>query len=92
MFGTERGFIGLATNGSVKAGDEVVVLYGGKTPFVLRSAGRTAETDETEAKIRHRLVSDAYVYGLMDGEAIKLQDCWVRDHPGEPARREFCIV
>ncbi|KAK3395040.1 heterokaryon incompatibility protein-domain-containing protein [Podospora didyma] len=92
LFVTRFGYIGLATNASIKPGDSVAVLYGGKTPFILRSAGSTTPSDETDAKERHRLVSDAYIEGLMQGEAIEREDCWMRDHPDEPALREFCII
>ena len=37
------------------------MLFGGSTPFLLRPA-----TTEGE----YRLVGEAYVYGLMDGEAL----------------------
>ncbi|KAF4627343.1 hypothetical protein G7Y89_g10815 [Cudoniella acicularis] len=92
LFVTKFGYIGLATNSNIKAGDIVAVLYGGKTPFILRSVGTTAAPDETEARPKHCLVSDAYIYGLMNGEAIKWQDSWMRDRPDEPALREFSIV
>ena len=92
LFVTRFGYIGLATNASIRADDSVAALYGGKTPFILRSAGLTRASDETEAKERHVLVSDAYIGGLMEGEAIERQDCWIRDLPDEPALREFCII
>ncbi|KAG4433771.1 hypothetical protein IFR05_010738 [Cadophora sp. M221] len=60
MFVTAEGRIGLAMSSSnVKVGDEVYVLLGGNTPYVLRK-------DETS----HRLVTPCYLYGFMNGEAI----------------------
>ena len=46
--------------GVPRVGDRVCILLGGDTPFVLRPKGR----DEWE------LVADAYVHGIMDGEAM----------------------
>ena len=46
--------------GVPRADDCVCILLGGNTPFVLRPKGR----NEWE------LVADAYVYGIMDGEAM----------------------
>jgi hypothetical protein len=39
----------------------IVILFGGRTPFVLR------KLDDD----RHRLVSDCYLHGAMDGEAVR---------------------
>jgi hypothetical protein len=41
-------------------GDKIVVLAGGKVPFVLRELGRG----------NHQFLGDACVYGIMDGEAV----------------------
>jgi hypothetical protein len=43
-----------------RVGDRVVILYGGKTPYVLRPAG-----DDFE------FVGESYVHGLMKGEALE---------------------
>jgi hypothetical protein len=43
-------------------GDHTVILKGGNVPFVL---GKKPESD-----IRYQLVSDAYVHGIMNGEAF----------------------
>lgn len=49
-----------------QAGDMVVILYGGRTPFILRPVpGDNADC---------HLVGPAYVHGFMDGEAFKLRD------------------
>jgi hypothetical protein len=92
LFLTKHGYIGVATNPNIEPGDVVTVLYGGKSPFILRPKGMAPGSDGITPTPIHCLVSDAYVYGLMDGEAIKLQDSWVRDRPDEPALREFFIV
>ena len=52
---------GTAT-GHVKVGDVVVVLFGGRVPFILRPLPDRA----------FRYVSDCFVEGLMKGEAIQL--------------------
>lgn len=64
LFRTKSGLIGLATNSCLKNSDWVTVLYGGKTPFILRQV--SSLRDGTF----HELVTDAYIYGLMEGEAV----------------------
>ncbi|KAF8857796.1 hypothetical protein BDZ45DRAFT_674423 [Acephala macrosclerotiorum] len=59
FFITENGYMGL---GRPEVGDEVWVLFGGDTPFVLRPS--------TSDPGCHLLVGDCYVHGLMDGEAM----------------------
>ncbi|KAF2261883.1 hypothetical protein CC78DRAFT_619071 [Lojkania enalia] len=88
LFITKYGYIGLATNPNIKEGDIFTVLYGGKTPFILRQT----ESSKYQNGPEHMLMSDAYVYGLMEGEAVKHQDGWMRDDPEEPAFRYFTIV
>lgn len=74
LFETEKGFIGIgdkdvsAEKGGpqLKAGDLVVVLYGGPLPVLIR---RNASTEET-----YNLIGDAfcYVHGIADGEAMSM--------------------
>lgn len=48
---------------TAREGDLICVLFGGETPYILRKIGDgKAET--------YQLVGEAYVHGLMDGEAI----------------------
>jgi len=61
FFKTSRGWHGSASM-AMETGDMVVILFGSRVPFVLRKHGSV-----------YRLVSDCYVDGLMDGEAI---DMW----------------
>ena len=49
----------------VKEGYEICVLFGGNTPYVVRSL-RNRRTDQQ----RWKLVGPCYLYGYMDGEAI----------------------
>lgn len=57
-FSTAHGLTGMCPL-LVMPSDIVVVLFGGRTPYILR---KTAD--------HYRLVSDCYVYGIMDGEAV----------------------
>lgn len=52
---------------AAKVGDQVVVLKGGRVPFVLRKVA--ADSDERKAG-SHQLVGECYCYGLMNGEAF----------------------
>jgi hypothetical protein len=60
VFSTVKGLTGMCPL-LAQPGDIVVVLFGGRTPYVLRKMDG-----------HYRLVSDCYVYRLMDGEAINL--------------------
>jgi hypothetical protein len=76
---------GLTLNGlmarfpkETKEGDIVAILYGGRTPFILRpNLANQAE---------YCLVGPAYVHGFMDGEAITSSDA------GNLEQREFVLV
>ncbi|KAK1831539.1 heterokaryon incompatibility protein-domain-containing protein [Podospora conica] len=57
---TGRGYLGVVPWGA-EVGDEVVVLRGGGTAFVLRGAGKRGT---------FKLVGEAYVHGIMGGEAM----------------------
>jgi Heterokaryon incompatibility protein (HET) len=61
MFKTERNYIGTGSR-HLQEGDLVCVLYGGQTPFILRP----------QEPNYYQLISDCYVHGLMEGEALKL--------------------
>ena len=64
LFVTEKGYIGLGAK-SVQTGDKVFVFPGGLVPFVLRTS---IEGD-------YHLVGEAYVHGIMRGEALKDPSC-----------------
>ncbi|KAI1505146.1 heterokaryon incompatibility protein-domain-containing protein [Biscogniauxia marginata] len=57
FFKTAKGLIGLAP-ASAQKGDHVVVLFGGKAPFIMRDFGL------------YHLVGESYVHGIMHGEVI----------------------
>ncbi|KAK3312532.1 heterokaryon incompatibility protein-domain-containing protein [Apodospora peruviana] len=54
---TDDGYMGLVPAGT-KTGDRIAVFAGAKTPHVIRSV------------LRHLLVGECYVHGMMDGEAV----------------------
>ncbi|KAK4949812.1 hypothetical protein LTR10_011654 [Elasticomyces elasticus] len=60
----ERFLVGLAPP-DAKVGDQVCVLYGCSVPVILRRLA------VSEGKLCWKLVGDAYVHGVMDGEAIR---------------------
>lgn len=62
MFDTET-HVGLCPSGS-RVGDVVVVLFGGRVPYLLRPAGE-------EGKGEYRLVGECYVEGVMQGEGFE---------------------
>jgi hypothetical protein len=64
FFVTADRYIGLAP-AVASEGDRVVVVYGCSTPFLLRAV---------EGSEDWQLVGECYVYGLMDGEAMRMDD------------------
>jgi len=62
---TQKGYIGYADQ-HCRPGHVVSILGGGHTPFVL------APTLSGEGEPRHRVIGDAYIYGIMQGEAFGL--------------------
>ncbi|KAK0647197.1 heterokaryon incompatibility protein-domain-containing protein [Cercophora newfieldiana] len=67
LFVTRGGWMGLGS-WDVREGDEVVVLRGGKTPFVIR---RRYDVEEEKAE-RYEMIGEAYVQGIMMGEALEM--------------------
>jgi len=59
FFTTSRGYMGLGPN-AMQTGDVVCILFGCKVPYVLRPVDG-----------HYLLVGDAYIYGIMDGEAMQ---------------------
>ncbi|KAI5921454.1 heterokaryon incompatibility protein-domain-containing protein [Camillea tinctor] len=60
-FLTETGYVGLGSTG-LAAQDSIAIPYGSPVPFALRR-----QEDET-----YRLVGEVYVFGIMDGEFMKV--------------------
>ena len=63
MVRTSKGYIGLVPS-TTQPGDCVWLLEGGNVPFILREEGRDM-----------RLVGEAYVHGIMTGEAFSKGTC-----------------
>jgi hypothetical protein len=59
FFVTHKGYMGLGPR-SMQPGDEVFIFSGADVPFVLRKS----------VLEEHRLVGEAYVHGIMDGEVL----------------------
>jgi hypothetical protein len=59
FFVSTNGFMGLVPQNAT-AGDEICILFGLATPFVIRRQGG-----------HFRFIGECFVYGLMDGEAIE---------------------
>jgi hypothetical protein len=70
FFITKKGYIGLGPK-EIERDDEVAVLVGGHTPFVLRRASEKVIDSELGTKQCYTLVGDSYIHGLMDGKAFE---------------------
>lgn len=81
VFVTRGGYLGLG-GWNAEAGDLVVILEGGGTPFLLRKKERESEGAVVEDEEQWELVGETYVYGVMGGKALKMG----------LERREFRIV
>ena len=62
-------FLGLGLK-SLREGDWIAVLLGGDTPFVLRPMQDSKKGDASDVA-EWTFVSECYVHGLMDGEAME---------------------
>jgi hypothetical protein len=63
---TEKGYIGWAAE-DCQVGDEVVLMPGGRVPYILRPF--EAEGPITRKARLYQFIGDAYIHGVMDGEA-----------------------
>ncbi|KAH7085019.1 heterokaryon incompatibility protein-domain-containing protein [Paraphoma chrysanthemicola] len=68
MFTTRKGYIGLGPE-LTKQGDEVAILLGGSTPFVLEKSGIKVLHEDV-----YYLLGDCYVHGCMDGKLVENED------------------
>jgi Heterokaryon incompatibility protein (HET) len=73
VFWTRSGYIGLAANG-VEAGDEVWLIQGGRVPFIFRGLVGSLQNWDGDHKYVYRLVCEAYVHGIMNGESMKAME------------------
>lgn len=74
MFITSKGYIGLGPE-HTRQGDEVALLLGGTTPFMLRNStaadGDLTLPEPISSEQQYQLLGDCYVHGCMDGELVK---------------------
>lgn len=67
---TRKGYVA-SVPGHAEPGDSICVLFGGKVPFIIRPEARES---------RYILLGDAYVHGIMKGEAVEgVADELIRD-------------
>ncbi|KAK5651445.1 hypothetical protein OQA88_12452 [Cercophora sp. LCS_1] len=66
LFATENGLMGL-TGPDTRPGDSIAIILGGKTPFLIRSDNNSSPGPWT-------LVGEAYIHGMMNGEALDLNN------------------
>lgn len=79
FFVSREGFIGLGPP-DTKVGDKICVLAGGKMPFILRDLEEGERgKNKSEPGTYCRLLGDAYVHGLMDGQAVKVVEDGTRE-------------
>jgi hypothetical protein len=69
MFTTKTGYLGMA-GPRARVGDSVAIMQGSKAPVVLRRKG--------EVRDKWELAGDAYVHGVMRGEAVAKRKAAVR--------------
>jgi hypothetical protein len=70
LFLTSKGYIGLGP-ALTQAGDEVAILLGGTTPFMVRPGPASLATDDRAV---YEILGDCYLHGCMDGELVKDQE------------------
>ena len=72
FFVTEKGYFGLGP-ATTKPGDLVCILLGGRVPYTIRKtvdADASNKMSDTQCT-SYRFVGDAYVQGIMNGEAVQ---------------------
>ncbi|KLU91790.1 hypothetical protein MAPG_10738 [Magnaporthiopsis poae ATCC 64411] len=68
FFISEKGYFGFAPS-TAQVGDQICILAGGQTPYILRRAGEAVLSDSGTVPA-FKLVGDSYVHGIMHGEAM----------------------
>lgn len=74
LFVTKERLIGLGPAG-MREGDGVWALPGAGALFILRKC----TDDDDDDDMRHLFIGDAYVHGVMDGEAVDGKEVGIRD-------------
>lgn len=79
-----RGYVGIVP-GAARMGDLVCVFYGGDVPFILREVEGGGGF--------YRLIGEAYVNGLMDGEGLRnVEGGEVGDGQEVEGVRDFVLI
>jgi hypothetical protein len=77
LFKTRSGRLGIGPE-DIKVGDCVTVLYGGRTPFVLRPVRNSGPNSD---RFFCELIGDCYVHGIMNGSLLRepqiQRDFWI---------------
>jgi hypothetical protein len=73
FFITSKGYIGIGP-ADMREGDHVCVFAGGRTPFVVRSVDIPTSANSGATSGRYFLVGDAYMHGIMRGEAVQCEE------------------
>ena len=78
---TTQGFLGLGRQ-TLEKGDEVFIVKGSRVPLILRpiEGNLLPQFGRSERQQGYLFVSDCYLHGFMDGEAVKPDTKWQRVH------------
>ena len=78
---TSQGFLGIGRQ-TVEKGDEVFIVKGSRVPLILRPIERTLlpRSGLSEREQGYLFLSECYLHGFMDGEAVKPDNKWQRVH------------
>ena len=82
LFRTRNGYLGIGSF-DLQSGDELHILSGARTPFVLcrtetptfHKSDTASDTEEADPDMQsYIMVGEAYVLGLMHGQALKISN------------------
>ena len=77
LFRTCDGRLGIGPE-DIRTGDQIAILYGGRTPFIVRSI---QTRNQNLQQYFCELIGDCYVHGMMDGrlmhEPHRTRDFWI---------------
>ena len=81
FWSTSQGFLGLGRQ-TVEKGDEVFIVKGSRVPLILRpiKGSLLPQFGLSEGEQGYLFVSDCYLHGFMDGEAVKSDTKWQPVH------------
>ncbi|KAJ8104531.1 hypothetical protein ONZ43_g7804 [Nemania bipapillata] len=70
-FCSQNGYVGLGP-ADLAVGDTVAIPYGSAVPFAFRRSSGGGGDGEGEVAATYQLVGEVYVFGIMDGEFMKV--------------------